>query len=143
MGDTPSKQGKAAKYRPVLTARQIVHIVNLAKKEAPISNASLSVISTLSPFLYKIENGAIAPSHVPSDKPKANSLESLGAGTEPHMSDQRTKEERWEQAYNKYKADPTSCTATEILEAREHMYLNDLMSDAEVLEFEAQETTEQ
>ncbi len=129
------QQQRAIKYRPSLTAEQILKIIELAKLEAPISNTSIQLVSILSSIVAKIENGALVASYVPAP-PKPSLLESLGGPTTPSSTASLSKEQQWELAYNKYSATPLACTATEILEAKEHMYLNDLMSAEEIAEFE-------
>lgn len=137
-----------SKYRPVLKVSQIIHILKLAKSESPISSASISVIGTLAPFLAKIENDGIQAAYtIAPTIPKQSTLESLG-GTPASCDDSTllseisaeglalTKEEIWEKAYVLYKTNPTFCSLDTIQAAREHMYLNDLMSPEEAAEFE-------
>ncbi len=140
-------KAKQTKYRPVLTAAQITKILALAKLEQPISAESFSLISTLSPFAAKIANGGIQAAYVTvPPKAKATSLEGLGADLakftdlvnlsskcEPGID----KEAYWYDCYRKYNSDPVSCSLEEIQAAKEHMYLNDLMSEEEIAEFEA------
>ena len=131
------------KYRPVLTAGQIEHILYLAKSESPMTQAAMTIIATLSPFQAKIENAGIAAAYTMQDpKPKVNSLESLGGlasskvlTTEPDACE--TKEEFWELCYEKYMANPAICSLDVIKGAQEHKYLNDLMTAEELSDFEA------
>jgi len=121
------------KYRPVLSSTAIAHIVALAKSESPLTLQSIEVISTLSPFLAKIENEGIVAAYTVAP-PKPSIEESLGmVAPTPFL----TKEEGWEYCYNKYLLDPTLCSMVEINAAREHMYLEGLMSKEEVAEFES------
>jgi len=130
--------GNRAKHRPVLTAAQISHIVLLCKLEDPLSETSMSIISYLAPFLSKIENsGNVAAYEMIGRKPAHNSLEGLGIPTGENLLDGMSKEEIWAKSYAKYELDRVSCTLQELQDAREHMYLNDLMTELEVLEFEA------
>ena len=126
------------KYRPVLSAGAISHILALAKSESPITSASLEVISILAPFMAKIENDAISAAYEAT--PKQSLEEKLGIGMPlPNKHETTmtlTKEEYWESCYAKYKNLPTECTLKEIQAAREHMYLHDLMSPQEIAEFE-------
>ena len=62
------------KYRPVLTASQISHICMLARKDA--ARESISLLSALASFEYKILQGAITPAY--SQAPKTTLVESLG-----------------------------------------------------------------
>lgn len=141
-----SKKLTTPKYRPVLTAAQIQHILALAKTEHPsISQASMSLIATLAPFAAKIDNAGITAAY--STTPKQDLLSSLG-GDAPaapsHISASSnnqaalmSKEEVWELAYNKYQSCPAACSLQEIRDSKEYAYLNDLMSAEEVAEFEA------
>lgn len=125
------------KYRPVLTAKQILHILKLAKTEQPaISAASFSLIASLAPFQAKIDNAGIIPAYtIQPIRPSNTSLEELGgaisAGLPPY-----NKEDYWERCYTKYSTNPVTCNLEELHAAKEHMYLNDLMSSAELEEFE-------
>lgn len=133
---TISRKGKAAKYRPVLTATQIEHILALAKSESPISQDSMSLISTLSPFQAKIQNAGIAAAYTVSNKPKANSLEALGGVSSTSSISSSSKEEYWEMCYLKLQSNPTTCSLEEIKAANEHKYLNELMTPEEIKKFE-------
>lgn len=139
--NTRTKPAAQPKYRPVLTAAQILHILTLAKTESPISSASISLIATLAPFQAKIENAGIAPAYTTSPVVSATSLEGLGAAPLEDLSynpvGSYNKEEYWERAYKKYSANPVACSLEEIHAAKEHMYLHELMSAEEVVEFEA------
>lgn len=147
LGDSPAvKRKQVAKYRPVLTASQILHILTLCKTESPISSESMSVIATLSSFQAKIENAGITPAYIQAaPKPKANSLEALGfVGASSVETVDTTlaptyedKEAYWSHCYAKYSTNPASCTLQEIHAAKEHMYINDLMSEEEVRVFES------
>ena len=132
----PNPNNSRTKYRPVLTASQITHILTLCKQEQPISAESFNVISILAPFEAKIAARAVTPAYTTAARSKANSLEALG-GAAPTPEPEITKEQYWEQCYNKYRHYPASCTVEEIHAAQEHMYLHDLMSAEETAEFEA------
>ena len=128
------------KYRHSLTIEQIAHLVFLARAELPMSNLSACIIGKLAPFLSKIDNLVKAPAYTTSSLPpkaKANSLESLGAGLPSSIEAKGfSKEQIWELAYNKYQLDPQLCTLRDIADSKEHMYLNDLMSEDDVAKFE-------
>lgn len=129
------------KYRPVLTAAQIQHILELAKTEAPcISALSMSLISSLSPFQAKIANAGIQAAYTTAPvKPKANSLESLGAASSMVDHD-LNKEEYWALCYKRLEEyGAKHLSLQEITAAKEHMYLNDLMSPEELAEFEKEQ----
>jgi len=153
------KQTKASrhKYRPVLTASQISHILHLAKSEMPISELSFEVIASLAPFEAKIKTKAIKPAYAEPDpnkpksfKGKTITLEDLGGtsstANQKHeenegflaQEDFPTKEAYWEACYNKYKKSIASCNIYEIAAATEHMYLNDLMTPEQLAKFEEQ-----
>lgn len=135
---------KQQKFRPVLTADQISKILELAKTELPLSVDAISLIATLSPFQAKILNQGITPAYTLAPaRVKANSLESLGAASAA-VDHNPNKEEYWALCYERlqeYGAEHLSLN--EIQAAREHMYLNDLMSADEMVEFERAATGEQ
>ena len=142
------KHTRLVKYRPVLTANQITHILNLAKLENPLSDISLSVISTLSVFQTKIDNAAVLPAYssIQSTASASNAVtreekQLLDLGEIPATSTTTdtasTKEVLWEQAYQLYIADPTACSIATLSAAQEHMYLNDLMTAEQEAAWEA------
>lgn len=132
------------KYRPSLTAAHINHILQLAKTELPyLSKASISLIGVLAPFQAKIENDSIAAAYtVQPPRPKANSLEALGAGKVPTFShavndtNYESKEQYWQACYELYQANPAACTLEQITASSEHRYINDLMTPEEEKEHE-------
>lgn len=130
------------KYRPVLTAEQILHIIQLAKLEEPISMVSISLISTLSPFAAKIDNAGIVPAYSTSPVYKLSitdkTLSKLGAEVNQEIESMHliSKEERWAKAYAKRMLDPVSCSLVEIADAKSHAYLNDLMGSDELADYE-------
>ena len=133
---------KPKKYRPVLTAVQIAHILVLAKTETPLSHASISVITTLAPFLAKIENAGIQAAYTEApDKPSvADSLGFTLPLTEAELdptANATSKEEYWEQCYIAYIKNPAYLSLDQIQAAKEHMYLNDLMTAEEAKDFES------
>ena len=130
----------ASKYRPVLTAAQIEHILTLAKLESPISATSFSVIATLSPFYAKIQNNAVTAAY--NTAPAASSKFSVSGlgGTSPAQPDNTSataKEDYWEECYNKLQANSANgCTLQELEAAQEHRYLHGLMTPEEQANFE-------
>lgn len=131
------------KYRPSLTLEQLNHIVSLAKTEQPaISTTSITLLGALVPFIAKIECKTKAPAYSLAP-PAPSTLESLGAPAPTPALESIpaglavSKEEYWEACYTKHLATPSTCTLEEILAAKEHKYLNDLMEPAELAEFEA------
>lgn len=129
--DTAQRRTGSKKYRPVLPAHLIEHILALAKSENPISASSIEVVGILAPFQAKIQNDSLTPAY--TTEPKQSLEEKLGMST-PHYDD---KVDYWAACYNKYVATPAECSLAEIQAAQEHMYLNNLMSDEEVAVFEA------
>jgi hypothetical protein len=129
------------KYRPVLTLEQMKHIISLAK--ATPNEDSISVISTLYPYIAKAEMQAIVPAYTIKEKPTLEtklgfSHEEITAitGNHNHISEAMDKEVYWKLAYEKWLANPDSCTTDELLAANEHRYLHDLMTPEEMVEFE-------
>jgi hypothetical protein len=143
-----TRANNKAKYRPVLTAIQIEHILYLAKSEQPLSSMSMSLISTLAPFQAKIQNAAMTPAYIlVAPKPnEADVMASLGAGAPDRVVGNihtsidwsgLSKQEYWEACYDKFTANPVTCNLSEIEASKEHAYLNELMSVSELAEFEA------
>ena len=125
---------KILKYRPVLTGKQILHILNLCKNESPISDESAKVIGVLAPFQAKIDNSAIVPAY--ETTVKQSLLESLGGVAPGSSFPVPSKEQIWEAAYNKWLENPADCTLKELEYVDEHRYLNDLMESDEIEKFE-------
>lgn len=135
------------KYRLTLSAAQIMHMIDLAradiiapKDEASNSN-SMSIIGYLSPFKAKIDNLSISEAYTLAP-PKQTLLEGLGE-IDPLSPSSASKEEYWESCYEMYIAQPDSMTISEVRGAREHMYLNDLMTPEEAAIFEDENDAEQ
>lgn len=142
-----------SKYRPVLTAGQIAHMLSLAQAhfmskpegltiENDTRDISFSIIATLSPFKAKIDALAINPTYTTKPDRASALLESLGEDVPASsISDIPanfiSKEAYWSYCYNKWQADPTSCTMAEFIASNEHRYLYDLMSPEEVAKHEA------
>jgi len=130
------------KYRPSLTAAQIAHILRLSKLhlsdyegvDRQDIDISKSVIKTLAPFLAKIQNYAIEPAFTTS--PKLTTLELLGEVDSTRLASV-DKIARNQFCYNLYLQDPNSCDLSQIAAAKEHMYVNDLMTPEEEAAYEA------
>ena len=124
------------KYRPSLTADDINHIISLAKKESPISIKSIDVLTKLAPFKAKIDVSSVdfGVGMIPT-----SSISNVTSSS-PINDIVLVKEEYWERCHDKYLADPEDCTVREIKAAQEHRYINDLMSSAEIIDFEASES---
>lgn len=158
---------KQTKYRPSLTAEQVRYIVSICKTTVPMTELPYSLIQVLDPFLTKIGNKSIIPSHIKENKPKANSMMALVGGdtcTNLQTTDVSrntdliqsvseaildcniidpnsfgSKMEYWEACYKKYQSNPASCNLEEITNSQEHRYLEKLMSPEEVAAFEKQQ----
>jgi hypothetical protein len=136
-----SIKSNTIKYRPVLTAKDILHILGLAKTEVPLTTASINVIQKLSVFQTKIENSAILPAYSSIRESKAERdtdlLNSLGCNLtnsttmtlDSNLHD--TKEQYWKASFIKYSQDKKACSLDELHAAQEHRYLNDLMTAEE------------
>ncbi len=131
---SPTK--KEPKYRPSFTATEISYMIAVFKAHQPLGLADIAIVAKLSPFLAKIESATLTPSYVPSPRVSPYSLEGLGGMTREPQDDGLRKEIRWQQAYELYKKDPASCNAVQLADAREHMYLNELMTPEEVARYE-------
>jgi len=131
---------RVTKYRPSLTLVQMQHITAMCKMEQPISNLSMEVVATLSTYIAKAENNAVSPAYATS--PKQSLEQSLGmgspaSGTFMFQGEVYTdKEEYWAACYKVYTLNPTSLSLIEIGAAKEHMYLEGLMSNVEIADFE-------
>ena len=68
------------KHRPSLTRAEIEYLSSLACKELPLTPMAIHIVSKFNVLLAKLDNKGIKPAYVPvPSKPKANSLEALGA----------------------------------------------------------------
>lgn len=127
-----------AKYRPVLTAAQIEHILYMCKTEEPISDVSISLISSLAPFQAKIKNAGIAPAYT-AQPTKPTILMQLGGEAGDALdraANAFVKEDYWEACYMKQQSNPVACNLEEIQAANEWRYLKDMMDDKEKTKFE-------
>lgn len=127
------------RYRPSLTVSEIEHAILLAKSNP--SDASYSLLSRLVPFLAKITVGSISAAYDPATGSAGSASQSLTLEQQlgiPTLSvaGVASKEEYWKDCYQKYEANPDLCTIAETAAAKEHMYLNDLMTMEEEFEFE-------
>jgi len=130
------------KYRPVLTAGLVDHIMFLAKSESPISQESIELISILAPFQAKIKNAGVAEAYSTTAKPSLEEQLGMPSATVPTVfqlgaTTYLSKEEYWAACYHIYLRSPSLLSLEEIQAAREHMYLHDLMSDDEMRLFES------
>ena len=101
------------------------------------------LIGKINTLRTKIANNALSPAYMVRKHSDHNIaiLENLGAPeTEIAILDStETKEQHWKRCYLKFTSNPASCTVPEIEAAREHMYLNGLMTSEEVKQFEAKD----
>ena len=135
---------KIPKYRPSLPPILIEKVLELAKKETPLSSESIQLISILAPFQAKIESNGLTPAH--TSAPKLTLKQSIGLDPTPSewVLDGReyaTKEDYWLACYTIHIKDVTRLSLQEIQAAREYMYLHYLLTDSVLKEFEQETTT--
>ena len=133
-----------ATFRVTVTAQMVNKIVELARTEQPFpSTISLEILGKFAGLKGKIDNNAINPAYTTA--PAISKLESLGGISQQAPStaytlagtSYSTKEEYWEACYKLYAVSPELCDMTTIMSGKEHAYLNDLMTEEEIAEFEA------
>jgi hypothetical protein len=119
-----------AKYRPVLTATQITHLISLCRSD--LSVESIRCISILAPFEYKIINGGVAPAYTPQpDLTLGNKL-----GFEVAPKKQSLSLEQAKIMHRDYKANIGSITLDEIKECLGVLYVNDQLTPKEESDYE-------
>tara|TARA_R110000824_G_scaffold302949_1_gene490744 strand:+ start:608 stop:1027 length:420 start_codon:yes stop_codon:yes gene_type:complete len=125
------------KYRPVLTAEQIEHILTLAKG-SPMTDTNISLIGSLSPFFAKIQNKAVNAAYTTTGNVASSkfSIESLGGTAQPDSEATESKEDFWEICYNQWLITPLEMSLAGIEAANEYRYLHDLMTPEEQTAFE-------
>ena len=116
------------KYRPVLTSTQIAHVITLCKKD--LSGESLSVISTLAPFMAKIENNGITPAYKTEAKSSLFELLEYQENGLINYDAMRFK------IYQKWIDNPESCNAEELEKVLEYKYGNELMTPEELKDYQ-------
>ena len=118
------------KFRPVLTARQIEHILTLCRSETPLTQESLGIVATLSPYYAKIQNAGVVAAYNVSDSRKVENK--LGFETGNTGSSEKID---WiqvrKQAYEKYVQNPNLCSVDELNYAHQYRFDNGLMSTDE------------
>jgi hypothetical protein len=146
------------KYRPCLSALQIAVILDTFRSLPVKSAEHISVMQVLSPFIAKIQCGAITPAHTAQARAQ-DKVDMLAAlASTPNVSSRElgyelggydtveiptiSKEQWWAQCYEHYCAylvDPVNnpITPEQLHAANEHRYLNDLMTAQEIQEFES------
>jgi len=123
------------KYRPVLTASQISHLISLCKKD--LSSESLLCISILAPFEYKIQNGSISPSY--RLIPKIGLSEAMGMDEDIDArlnSETLSRDKKQYADYLRYIHDPSACNLEQIKSAQAYMWTNDLMTESQEQEYQ-------
>jgi len=133
------------RHRISLTRSDIILLIeSIHESKNPLAADNINMLSKLNVFLSKIDNKVIAASYMPAP-PAPSLLESIGVvDTSANISikaDKKSKEQVWEDCYNKYLSNPTACNAMELECAQEHKYLNELMSQEEIATFEADQFT--
>lgn len=118
------------KFRPVLSAQQILHIISLAKRDG--SAESLDVLSQLVIFEFKIQNATIRPAY--TEKPRESLSSSLGF----ENSSKRNEETgiNPEALYNLWLSSPESLTVLQLEGVRQWRYDHDKMTMDEEKKFE-------
>jgi hypothetical protein len=123
-----SPEHDTAKYRPILSAREIETLIVALLQQGITNHHRGQLLTKLQVFQAKIRLGATKPAYKEKDW-----LNELGA------SEFVSLEERRLQAYKRFtSSDPTSCNAEDIKQAQTYRYENNLMSESERIEFEAQ-----
>ena len=142
---------KHKKYRVMLSPSIISSILSQAKTAyATLANQeSLDIITALAPYEAKIATGSIVEAytaagaiHTPKTdiQKESDQLASLGADTgaeqqavlDPDAENFLSKDAYWAACYAIYILHPASSLSVETIDAaKEHMYLNDLLSDSE------------
>ncbi len=125
------------KFRPVLSASQITHLMHLCRRDS--SNESLSCISVLAAFEYKINNNAIAPAYTQSITPSlADSLgfsEPMDALSKLTITDESASEEN---LYQLWMLEPSSLSIKQLQAVRAYRYKNNKMTVDEEAKYEAE-----
>ena len=122
------------KYRPVLTENQISHVIQLCRTNP--SNASRSILSTLSLFEYKIKYGAITPAYtIDSESDPDLNSDILSKSSPPSLG--YSKQDKLS-IYEKWKLldFDESLNSTEFKILQEYLYESDLMTTEEEQDYE-------
>ena len=132
------------KYRPSFTEAQMDTIMTLCNRvlsdikqgetQKPFNLECLTIIGILTPLKAKILANVRTPDYIAT--PRETLAERLGFETEIPIDTSISKEAYWEQCYNKYINTPDSCNLQDIKAAKEHMYINNLMTPEQEAQFE-------
>jgi hypothetical protein len=130
------------KHRITLTETQIRYLLRLnisimSGEELVVTSEdediATSIVSKLGPVVSGIDWGAKDPSYTVQPSFQEKLITSLGGQLIPEGM---AKEDYWQDCYQKYINTPGDCTLQEINGAKEHMYLNGLMTPQQVALFE-------
>ena len=139
--NTPVNRKQKARFRPPLSDKHLEHLILLCKRDLVATeeqesfDLSAELVAKLCAFKAKIDNKGIAAAYtLAPDKPTM--IEELGGLKDFTSPTKVSKEEYWELCYTKFLNDSIQCSLNELQAAKEHMYLNDLMSPEEVTEYE-------
>lgn len=124
----------SAKYRPVLTASQILHLLSLCKSN--LNQSSLECIAVLAPFEFKIRNGLISPAYTPQPIPTL--AQSMGFDDPPTESipSIRKSTTHIESLYEMWRTTPSTLSLEQLKEVQAYRYKNNLMSPEQEQEYE-------
>lgn len=132
----PMKTTSQNKYRPTFTAPQLARILHLAQESyinahtADICPLDRVIVQTLAPFIAKIESGVKEAAY--NTVPRIPIHDLLGFEINPGAEQKETvvqdKVAYNAACYKMYSENPARITVKQIEAAREHMYVNDLMS---------------
>jgi hypothetical protein len=125
-----------AKFRPVLSADEIMHILKLAKRDA--TKESMALVASLARIEWQIRNGAMTPAYISTVQPTL--VEDLGfdepapsKNTGAHVDSGTVS---LEVLYSIWCQEPESLTAADIAKVRAWRYENSKMTVDEEKLFE-------
>ena len=115
------------KFRPVLTAQQIEHVLTMCRSETPLSQESIELVATLSPYYAKIQNAGVIPAYSVTDARKVENKLGIETGSNGRIDWVQVRK----QAYEKYVQNPNLCSMDELKYAHQYRFDNGLMSTEE------------
>jgi hypothetical protein len=125
------------KYRPVLTAQQISHLVTLCKRDG--SRDSLSCLGQLVLYEFKIQNELLQPALISA--PKEKLINSLGFDDGEESNPRKGTEGIHipaETLYNLWLVSPQELTVHQLGEVQKYRYENNKMTVDEEKKYEAE-----
>lgn len=138
-----------AKYRPVLTESQISHICRLCRLDS--SKESISILSALASFEYKIKMGAITPAYVGEQKQSLEDQLGFNDSSPPDGETQlsetlitsanhnsRISEHDSEALYQKWLESPDGFSISELKAVQFYRYSNGKMLPHEERKYESE-----